>query len=52
MFANATKFSRKSGVAEWRYLRFLFRFSRRQLRRHASYLLFQTGMQPFTEAKR
>jgi hypothetical protein len=25
--ANATKLNRKSGVAEWRDLRFLFRFS-------------------------
>jgi hypothetical protein len=28
-FDNATKFHRKSGVAQWRDLRFLFRFSRR-----------------------
>jgi hypothetical protein len=27
-FDNATKFHRKSGVAQWRDLRFLFRFSR------------------------
>jgi hypothetical protein len=26
-FANANKFDRKSGVAQWRDLRFLFRFS-------------------------
>jgi hypothetical protein len=28
-FANATNLNRKSGVAQWRDLRFLFRFSRR-----------------------
>jgi hypothetical protein len=28
MFANAYKFNRKSGVAKWRDLRFLFQFSR------------------------
>jgi len=28
-FANATDLDRKSGVAEWRDLLFLFRFSRR-----------------------
>jgi hypothetical protein len=28
-FANANKFDRKSGVAQWRDLLFLFRFSHR-----------------------